>query len=94
MRSGGATLELALDLRGDATLLAGGVDPEPVLGRGVVAANNFILCAAAGVIVLKGPPQPPRFNPHDRIGLRVEILPPSERLDGNRVALDASPLAN
>jgi hypothetical protein len=35
---GGAALELALDLRGDATLLAGGVDPEPVLGRSVVAA--------------------------------------------------------
>jgi hypothetical protein len=30
---GGAALELTLDLRGDATLLAGGVDPEPVLGR-------------------------------------------------------------
>jgi hypothetical protein len=35
---GGAALELALDLRGDATLLAGGVDFEAVLGRGVVAA--------------------------------------------------------
>jgi hypothetical protein len=35
---GGAALELALDLRSDATLLASGIDPEPVLGRGVVAA--------------------------------------------------------
>jgi hypothetical protein len=35
---GCSAFELALDLRSDATLLAGSVDPELVLGRGVVAA--------------------------------------------------------
>ena len=35
---GGASLELAFDLRCDATLLAGGVDLELVTGRRVVAA--------------------------------------------------------
>jgi hypothetical protein len=35
---GGASFELALDLRRDAALLAGGVDLELVIGRGVVAA--------------------------------------------------------
>ena len=44
---GGAALELSLHLFGDASLLAGGVDSEPVLGRGIVAAiagisNNAI----------------------------------------------------
>jgi hypothetical protein len=49
---GGAALELSLHLFGDASLLAGGVDSEPVLGRGIVAAiagisNNAIgpLCS-------------------------------------------------
>ena len=54
--------------------------------------GNQIGCAQAGIILLKRPSQPPSLNPHDRIGLRVEVLPPSERLDGNRVAFDASPL--
>src|SRR5438128_3425388 len=53
--------------------------------------GNQIGCAQAGIILLKRPSQPPSLNPHDRIGLRVEVLPPSERLDGNRVAFDASP---
>ncbi len=39
---GGAAFERALDLLGDAALLACRVDPEPVLGRGVVAAVSGI----------------------------------------------------
>jgi hypothetical protein len=35
---GGASFELTLDLRREAPLLAGGVDLELVIGRGVVAA--------------------------------------------------------
>ncbi len=68
MRSGGATLELALDLRGDATLLAGGVDPEPVLGRGVVAAIAGISDHAVEYIADE------RLHVGNDLGERVPII--------------------
>ncbi len=44
---GGPPFELALDLRRDAALLAGGVNLELVVGRGVVAAIAGIAAARA-----------------------------------------------
>jgi hypothetical protein len=47
---GRASFELALDLRRDAALLAGGVDLELVIGRGLVAAIAGIGDAASRML--------------------------------------------
>jgi hypothetical protein len=41
----GAAAQLAFDRRGDAPLLAGDADPEPVLGRSVVAVATMLRIA-------------------------------------------------
>src|SRR6266540_2419252 len=55
--------------------------------------GNQVRCAGASIIFLKRPSQPPCLNPHDGVLLGIEIFPPPEGLDGNRVAFEPGALA-
>ena len=65
---GGPSFELALDLRGEAALLAGGVDLEPVIGRRVVAAIAGIGDAAIEHVADE------RFHLRNDRGERVSVI--------------------
>ena len=65
---GGAAFERALDLIGDAALLARRVDSEPVLGRGVVAAVSGIGDDAIERVADQ------RLNPWNDRGERMPII--------------------
>ena len=51
--------------------------------------RDRIVLAAIVVVARKRAAQPHRLDPHDRIGLRIEIVGATERLDRDGVALDA-----
>ncbi len=69
----------------------------PQEGRNVSAAWQLdaqrIVAARAGVVARQRAAQPPGFDAHDRIALRIEIAAAAERLDGDRVGLDAVAVA-
>ena len=66
-------------------------------GRHIASARQLdddgIVLARTFVIAVQGPTQPPGFDPHDRIGLGIELFVAAERLDRDRVALDSIALA-
>jgi hypothetical protein len=51
--------------------------------------HQRVVAAAVRVIACERAAQPCRLDTHDRVGLRIEILRPPERLDRDGVALDA-----
>ncbi len=51
--------------------------------------QQWVSGTLAGVIAREPPPQPARRHPHDRIDARIEAGGAAERLDRNRVALEA-----
>lgn len=50
--------------------------------------DERIVAARAGIVARQRLPQPPGFDPHDGIGLRIEISAAAKRFDGNRIGLD------
>jgi hypothetical protein len=49
--------------------------------------------AGPRIVEVERPPEPPGLDPHDRVGLRVEMRRPAEGLGGDRIALDLLGLA-
>ena len=51
--------------------------------------HDRIVDTGARIVALDRPPQSRRLDPHDGIGLRIEALAAAQRLDRDRVGLDA-----
>ena len=76
---------------------AGACDLATTKGGNIGAArqvdNDRIIGSGGGVITLNRPAESRRFDPNDRIKLRIEFDVAPEHLHSNRVGLDAVLLA-
>jgi hypothetical protein len=76
---------------------------RPIMGvtqiecRHIGAARQFdhqqIVAPNVGIIARQRLPQPPRFDPNDRVGLGIEIAAAVERADGDGIGLDSVAVA-
>jgi len=50
--------------------------------------DNSVLGTRGGVVALQGTPDSDGVNPHDCVGLRIEVRPAAESVNRNRIGLD------